>query len=257
MKYFASILVLLAAGTAPGSEMPNRGICAHRGASLDYPENTLAAFREAIWRGAQQIEFDVRTSADGHLVLMHDATVDRTTNGKGAVAKLALAQLKALDASGRRYGRFTNERIPTLGEVLSILPDNVWVNVHMQNGAAESRKAAMEIFAAGARAPSLHVGERRPSRWRAAGRGGSRQNDFVGQYGRAARRPRLRHRDHRRKIQQLAIQEFGRSTGTPRRGRHGLAPRGRRQSELFLERDPPQVGCAQAAIRAGLVRGGH
>ena len=82
--------------------MPSRGICAHRGASDTHPENTLAAFREAIQLGAHMIEFDVALSKDGQLVLMHDTTVDRTTDGDGPVSELTLAELKKLDAVGSK-----------------------------------------------------------------------------------------------------------------------------------------------------------
>ena len=78
--------------------MPTRGICAHRGASDSHPENTIAAFREAIRLGAHMIELDVTLSSDGKLVLMHDHTVDRTTDGNGRVEELTLADLKKLDA---------------------------------------------------------------------------------------------------------------------------------------------------------------
>jgi glycerophosphoryl diester phosphodiesterase len=82
--------------------MPSRGICAHRGASDTHPENTLAAFREAIRLGVHMIEFDVALSKDGQLVLMHDTTVDRTTDGDGPVSELTLAELKKLDAVGSK-----------------------------------------------------------------------------------------------------------------------------------------------------------
>ena len=85
-----------------GIQMPSRGICAHRGASDTHPENTLAAFREAIQLGAHMIEFDVALSKDGQLVLMHDTTVDRTTDGDGPVSELTLAELKKLDAVGSK-----------------------------------------------------------------------------------------------------------------------------------------------------------
>ncbi|MBI3970654.1 MAG: glycerophosphodiester phosphodiesterase [Chloroflexi bacterium] len=85
---------------------------AHRGAMCYAPENTLAAFEKAIEQGTYRIECDVRRSRDGHLVLMHDATVDRTTNGSGRVADLPLAELKRLRAGG-------TEPIPTLSEVLA------------------------------------------------------------------------------------------------------------------------------------------
>jgi glycerophosphoryl diester phosphodiesterase len=76
------------------------------------------------------IEFDVALTQDGKLVLMHDVTVDRTTDGSGAVADLTLAQLKALDAGSWKDSKFARERIPTLDEALSIMPENVWLNVH-------------------------------------------------------------------------------------------------------------------------------
>ena len=81
------------------------------------PANTLAGIRKAIELGADAIEIDVQTSADGVPILMHDATVDRTTNGTGAVAELTLAQLRTLDAGG--------EPPPTLAEVLALTKGNV------------------------------------------------------------------------------------------------------------------------------------
>jgi len=85
---------------------------AHRGASAFRPENTMEAFMEAITLGADIIEMDIRQTADGHLVLLHDETVDRTTDGTGAISELTLKQVKALDAG-------MGTRIPTLEEVFS------------------------------------------------------------------------------------------------------------------------------------------
>lgn len=127
--------------------MPVRGICAHRGASATHPENTLAAFREAIRLGAHMIEFDVAMTKDGKLVLMHDATVDRTTNGKGAVSDLTLAELKGLDAGSWKDSKFANERIPTLDEALALMPENVWLNVHLKGGAEMAEKVTERIVA--------------------------------------------------------------------------------------------------------------
>lgn len=104
--------------------LPERGISAHRGGAATHPENTLAAFRHAVAVGAHQIEFDVRRTADDQLVVIHDKTVDRTTNGRGAVAKLKLTELRELDAGG--------ESIPTLSEVLEILPRDVWINLQIK-----------------------------------------------------------------------------------------------------------------------------
>ena len=74
---------------------------AHRGASTDAPEHSLAAYRQAIEQGADGIECDVRLTADGHLVCVHDRRVDRTTNGRGVVSTLELADLAALDFAAR------------------------------------------------------------------------------------------------------------------------------------------------------------
>jgi glycerophosphoryl diester phosphodiesterase len=93
-------------------------VSAHRGFSARAPENTLAALERAAAAGATVAEIDVQLTRDSHLVLMHDLTVDRTTDGKGRVADLTLAQIRPLDA-GRWFGRdFVGERVPTLDEAL-------------------------------------------------------------------------------------------------------------------------------------------
>ena len=89
-------------------------IVAHRGASGLAPENTLAAFRLAIELGAPAVECDVHLSADGIPVVIHDAQLDRTTNGKGPVAEQPFAALQTLDAGGWRDPRFAGERLPAL-----------------------------------------------------------------------------------------------------------------------------------------------
>lgn len=125
--------------------MPVRGICAHRGASDTHPENTLAAFREAIVLGAQMIEFDVALTKDGALVLMHDTTVDRTTDGHGPVTDLTLAEIQKLDAGAWKGGKFKGERVPTLKEALTMMPENIWLNVHLKGGAALAARVAEVI----------------------------------------------------------------------------------------------------------------
>ncbi|MEN8758000.1 MAG: glycerophosphodiester phosphodiesterase, partial [Desulfobacterales bacterium] len=102
-------------------------VIAHRGGSGLGPENTLAAFRRSLAAGADVLEMDVRTTADGHPVVLHDATVDRTTDGRGAVNEMTLAQLKKLDAGfrwtadqGRSFPfRGRGITVPTLSEVLA------------------------------------------------------------------------------------------------------------------------------------------
>lgn len=113
-------------------DLPLKGICAHRGAMETHPENTIAAFKEAIRLGAHMIEFDVQLTKDNELVVIHDDSISRTTNGTGYVKKLTLNELKKLDAGSWKSQHFKKEKIPTLKEVLQIMPDDIWLNVHLR-----------------------------------------------------------------------------------------------------------------------------
>jgi glycerophosphoryl diester phosphodiesterase len=93
---------------------------AHRGGALLAPENTLAAFANAIQLKADYFELDVQISADDSLMIMHDASVNRTTNGTGNVSSLTYAQLKTLDAGSKFSSIFAGEKIPTLSEALNL-----------------------------------------------------------------------------------------------------------------------------------------
>ena len=93
-------------------------VAAHRGWSEKYPENTMIAYKKAAELGVDQIEIDVRVTKDGELVIIHDATVDRTTNGTGKVEDLTLAELRALDAGSWKGAEFAGQRIPTFAEFL-------------------------------------------------------------------------------------------------------------------------------------------
>lgn len=97
-------------------------IYGHRGASGYAPENTLEAFRLAMEMGADGFELDVHMSKDGELVVIHDESVDRTTDGTGLVKDLTLAQLKALDASNHME-QYRGAKIPTLAEVYDLIRD--------------------------------------------------------------------------------------------------------------------------------------
>ena len=101
-------------------------IIAHRGASAVAPENTLAAFKEAIRVGADMIELDVRLSRDGEVMVFHDQDLSRTTDGNGPVEKRILAELRKLDAGSWFSDEFIEEGIPTLQEVIrTIFPSRV------------------------------------------------------------------------------------------------------------------------------------
>ena len=91
-------------------------IIGHRGAALHAPENTLAGLREAARQGCRWVEIDVRLTADGGLVLMHDPTVDRTTTAAGRVRELALAEIAGMDAGARFGAAWAGEPVPALAD---------------------------------------------------------------------------------------------------------------------------------------------
>jgi glycerophosphoryl diester phosphodiesterase len=101
--------------------LPKCDNVAHRGFSAEYPENTLLAIRKAIDAGATGCEFDVYGASDGTVVLMHDKTIDRTTNGTGKVTQQSVADLKKLDAGSWKDSKFAREKVPTLEEALRLL----------------------------------------------------------------------------------------------------------------------------------------
>jgi glycerophosphoryl diester phosphodiesterase len=126
---------------------------AHRGASARAPENTLEAFRLAVEQGAGGLELDVHATRDGEIVVIHDATVDRTTDGSSAVADMALDELRRLDA-GYRFSpdggltfpyRGRGLRIPTLAEVYEEFPD-VRVNVDIKERRAGAEEAVLQVI---------------------------------------------------------------------------------------------------------------
>jgi len=96
-------------------------VIAHRGASDTHPENTLAAVAAAVELGCDLVEIDVHLTTDDEVVVIHDRTVDRTTDGTGLVREMTLADLRTLDAGSWRDERFAGQRIPTLREVLELL----------------------------------------------------------------------------------------------------------------------------------------
>lgn len=111
-------------------------IYAHRGASAQHPENTLAAFAHAIELGVEGIELDVRLSADGIPMVIHDDTVDRTTNDTGTVAELTASELGMLDAGHGEY-------VPTLREVLALAEGKVRVNIEIKDPASVVQVTAL------------------------------------------------------------------------------------------------------------------
>lgn len=139
----AGIVVALLGGAL--AAYPATLASAHRGDVKAAPENTLPAFVSAVRKGAHQIEFDVKLSKDGFLVIMHDETVDRTTNGRGKVAGLTFDQLRSLDAGSWFAPRFAGTRVPTLEEVLEAIPPAILCNVHLSDTPGLASKTAQLI----------------------------------------------------------------------------------------------------------------
>jgi len=115
------------------NDFPLPLILGHRGAKSYAPENTLAAFLRALDQGAHGVELDAKLSADGVVVVHHDETVNRTTNGKGRVGQLSLAQLRELDAGSFFSEKFRGEKIPTLEEVFESIGRRAVINVELTN----------------------------------------------------------------------------------------------------------------------------
>jgi glycerophosphoryl diester phosphodiesterase len=118
------------------AQIPRPAIFAHRGASAYAPENTLAAFRLALEQKADAIELDAKLTADREVVVIHDQSVDRTTDGSGRVGKMSLAQLRQLDAGSHFAPAFQGERIPTLVEVFEAVGEQIFINVELTNYAS-------------------------------------------------------------------------------------------------------------------------
>ena len=117
--------------------VPTPLVIAHRGDSAHRPENTLASFASGLEVGAAFAELDVHLTRDGEVVVIHDATLDRTTNGRGAIRDLTLAEIRRFSAGyPTRFGSdYAGERVPTLGEVLGFLRDRARAMIEIKPAA--------------------------------------------------------------------------------------------------------------------------
>jgi len=131
------LLFISLLGLSAAAQSPKVVAISHRGEHLRHPENTMPAFQEAIRAGADFIEVDVRTSSDGKLVLSHDATVNRCTNGEGPVAQMTFDQLEALDAGIKMGPEFAGTRIPTFDQVLDLARGKIGIYVDVKYASAK------------------------------------------------------------------------------------------------------------------------
>ncbi len=135
MPALINIIILLAFMPVVGCSSRPAGdprITAHRGASHETPENTMIAYVKALEAGAGAAELDVHQTADGELVLMHDDTVDRTTNGTGSVWELTLKELRSLDAGSWFDDSFRGEPVPTLREIVRFAKGRIVLNIEVK-----------------------------------------------------------------------------------------------------------------------------
>lgn len=132
---------------------PYPRVLAHRGGGAFAPENTIAAIRTGRERGFRGVEFDVTLCADGELVLIHDATLDRTTDGTGPVAERSWAELAGLDAGRWFSADFAGERIPRLTEAIGFCRSHqVWINAEIKPAAGAERQTGEAVALSVARA---------------------------------------------------------------------------------------------------------
>lgn len=110
-------------------------VYAHRGASGTAPENTMAAFHRAVEIGSQGIECDVQMTKDGKLVICHDETINRTTNGKGFIKDMSYQELSTFDAGSWFDSKYKGEKIPLLEELLELAKNSgIYLNIELKNG---------------------------------------------------------------------------------------------------------------------------
>jgi glycerophosphoryl diester phosphodiesterase len=119
----------------------------HRGAAGTHPENTMASFRRAMEIGVDGLEFDVHRTLDGHLVVIHDAAVDRTTNGSGLVMAMTLEEVQALDAGSWKGPQFAGERVCTLRELIRATPPQIHLFLELKAGSIHYNGIEEEVVA--------------------------------------------------------------------------------------------------------------
>ncbi|NQX61610.1 glycerophosphodiester phosphodiesterase [Paenibacillus qinlingensis] len=121
-------------------------VIGHRGASGEAPENTIASFALALEQGAEGIELDVQITNDGEIVVCHDLTLDRTTNGSGLICEKSWEELKSLDAGFWFSEAFTGERIPHLRQVYDLIPRGHLINVEIKHAYEGRMEKALLAF---------------------------------------------------------------------------------------------------------------
>lgn len=160
MRVLMICLVTLGFALAQEEEGKRVLVQAHRGFSEVYPENTLLAISKAFEAGADRVETDLALTQDGHVVLMHDRTVERTTDGEGSVEFMTLEEVKVLDAGSWKGQQFAGERVPTLGEALDLADGRGELNLEIKVRGSSGPYVSAVIRAAVAEVQANDAGER-------------------------------------------------------------------------------------------------
>jgi glycerophosphoryl diester phosphodiesterase len=124
---------------------PRPIIFAHRGDFAHAPENTLPSFEQALQKGADGVELDAKLTSDGHVIVIHDPTVDRTTNGKGRVASFTLDEIRKLDAGSWFNEKFSGIKVPLLEEVFNLVSKDKLINIELTNYATPRDGLALKV----------------------------------------------------------------------------------------------------------------
>ena len=134
---FASLIITILISSCAENINNSISVIAHRGGANLAPENTLAAFSTAMNMGVDLIEIDVVLTKDEHVIVLHDKTIDRTTNGTGIAKEMYLPEIKRYDAGSWFDDKFLGEKIPTLEEVLELVATNIVLLVEIKGGDEE------------------------------------------------------------------------------------------------------------------------
>ena len=126
---------------------PRPIIFAHRGDFAHAPENTLPSFEQALQKGADGVELDVKLTSDGQVIVIHDSAVDRTTNGKGRVASLPLEDIRKLDAGNWFNEKFAGTKVPLLEEVFEVVSKDKLINIELTNYSSPRDGLAIKVCA--------------------------------------------------------------------------------------------------------------
>ncbi len=146
-KYYVCLLVLFIVGCEDSVNIETIQKCriiAHRGGTVNYPENSLAAIDNAISMGVDVVELDIRLSKDGTIIVCHDASVERTTNEFGLIKDLTSDRLSTYNLLYN--GKVTNQNLPTLEDVLSLVNKRVWLYIEIKEGSIPLEKELIRLL---------------------------------------------------------------------------------------------------------------